>query len=115
LGYLFHLFQAANLAAGLHLLTVLLHELVGLHVRLEELRRAAVEADGFALVDLAFAVVGGDALSGADLGEAGLIEVSISGVPATSLFSSTLSLVVKGVIGRVGERENGGLGLSFPR
>lgn len=65
------LFQAADLpAVRLHLLPVRLHELVRLHVRLEELGGTTVEADGLALVDLALAVVGGNAFPGADLGEA---------------------------------------------
>lgn len=39
-----------------------LHNLADLHRRVEELCGAAVEADGLALVELALAVVGGDAL-----------------------------------------------------
>lgn len=42
--------------------TLLLHNLANLHRRVEELGGAAVEADGLALVELALAVVGGDAL-----------------------------------------------------
>lgn len=46
-----------------------LHLLADLDVDIEELGDAAVQADGFALVEIAFAVVGGDALLGAGLGE----------------------------------------------
>lgn len=43
-------------------LTLLLHDLADLHRCVEELGCATVEADGLALVELALAVVGGDAL-----------------------------------------------------
>lgn len=43
-------------------LALLLHNLADLHRRVEELCGAAVEADGLALVELALAVVVGDAL-----------------------------------------------------
>ena len=69
------LFHAAHLTR-LHLLPERLHELVRLHVRLEELGGAAVKTDGLALVDLALAVVLGDALLGADLGKARRLLVS---------------------------------------
>lgn len=45
-----------------HSLPLLLHDLADLHARVEELCGAAVEADGLALVELALAVVGRDAL-----------------------------------------------------
>lgn len=47
-----------------------LHLLADLDVDIEELGDTAVQADGFALVEIAFAVVGGNALLGAGLGEA---------------------------------------------
>lgn len=56
-----------------HSLSLLLHNLANLHGRIEELCGAAVEADGFALVELAFAVVGGDALLLARLLEAAVV------------------------------------------
>lgn len=45
-----------------HGLALLLHDLADLHRGIEEFGGAAVEADGFALVELALAVVGGHAL-----------------------------------------------------
>jgi hypothetical protein len=45
-----------------HRLALLLHNLADLHGRVEELCGAAVEADRLALVEVAFAVIGGDAL-----------------------------------------------------
>lgn len=63
---------AAALLALAHRLALLLHNLADLHRRVEELGGAAVEADGLALVELAFAVVGGDAL-----GLAGLLESAV--------------------------------------
>lgn len=47
-----------------------LHLLADLDVDVEELGHAAVEADGLALVEVAFAVIGGDTLLGAGLGQA---------------------------------------------
>lgn len=52
---------AARLGAS-HGLTLLLHDLANFHRRVEELGGATVEADGLALVELALAVVGRDAL-----------------------------------------------------
>lgn len=51
---------AASLVAGG--LTLRLHDLADLDARVEKFGGAAVEADGFALVELALAVVCGDAL-----------------------------------------------------
>ena len=53
---------AATLGSAAHSLALLLHNLANLHRRIEELGCASVEADGFALVELALAVVGRDAL-----------------------------------------------------
>jgi hypothetical protein len=53
---------AATLLLAAHGLALLLHDLADLDARIEELGRAAVEADGLALVELALAVVGGNAL-----------------------------------------------------
>lgn len=50
------------LSASSHGLALLLHDLADLHRGVEELGGASVEADGLALVELALAVVGGDAL-----------------------------------------------------
>lgn len=47
-----------------------LHLLADLDVDVEELGHAAVEANGLALVEVAFAVIGGDTLLGAGLGQA---------------------------------------------
>lgn len=47
-----------------------LHLLADLDVDVEELGHAAVEADGLALVEVAFAVIGGDTLLGARLSQA---------------------------------------------
>lgn len=47
-----------------------LHLLADLDVDVEELGHAAVEADGLALVEVTFAVIGGDTLLGARLGQA---------------------------------------------
>lgn len=57
-----HLEHATGLRASAHGLTLLLHDLANLHGSVEELCRASVEADGLALVELALAVVGRDAL-----------------------------------------------------
>ncbi len=61
---IFRLEEAAGGTASGALLraTLLLHNLTDLHRGVEELGGAAVEADGLALVELALAVVGGDAL-----------------------------------------------------
>lgn len=53
---------ASLLSPATHGLALLLHNLADLDGRVEELCGAPVEADGLALVELAFAVVGGDAL-----------------------------------------------------
>lgn len=45
-----------------HSLTLLLHDLADLHRRVEKLGSAAVQADRLSLVQLSFAVIGGDAL-----------------------------------------------------
>jgi hypothetical protein len=50
--------------------STLLHLLANLDVDVEELGDTAVQADRLALVQVALAVVGGDALLGAGLGEA---------------------------------------------
>lgn len=47
-----------------------LHLLANLDVDVEELGHAAVEADRLALVEVAFAVISGDTLLGAGLGQA---------------------------------------------
>jgi hypothetical protein len=52
------------------LTSALLHLLANLNVDIEELGDTAVQADGLALVQIALAVVGGDTLLGAGLGEA---------------------------------------------
>lgn len=62
-----HLHAHTALSAG----SIALHLLADLDVDVEELADAAVEADGLALVQLAFAVVVGDAFLGAGLGETG--------------------------------------------
>lgn len=86
------LFHATDLAAvRLHLLAISLHKLVRLHVRLEELGGAAVEADGLALVDLALAVVGGDAFPRADLGEAVTDSLGFCAYIQPIVFSSDFS------------------------
>ena len=54
--------EHATALATAHRLSMLLHLIADLHAGIEVLRRAAVEADAFALVELALAVVGGDAL-----------------------------------------------------
>lgn len=54
--------QSALRSSRAHGLALLLHDFANLHGRVEELCGAAVEADGLALVELALAVVGGDAL-----------------------------------------------------
>ena len=61
-----HAAAASSLSSAL-----LLHDLADLHRCVEELDSAAVEADGLALVKVAFAVVGGDALGLASFLEAG--------------------------------------------
>lgn len=61
-GGLFRLEQSALRPSSAHGLALLLHDFANLHGGVEELCGAAVEADGFALVELALAVVGGDAL-----------------------------------------------------
>ena len=53
-----------------------LHLLADLDVDVEELGHAAVEADGLALVEVAFAVIGRNTLLGAGLGQAVMEEVS---------------------------------------
>lgn len=50
------------MGSAAHGLALLLHNLANLHRRIEELGGASVEADGFALVELALAVVGRNAL-----------------------------------------------------
>ena len=52
----------AAAASAAHSLALLLHNLANLHRRIEKLGGATVEADGFALVELALAVVGRDTL-----------------------------------------------------
>lgn len=64
-----------NLHAEAHTTTLLLtsallHLLADLDVDIEELGDTAVQADGLALVQVTLAVVGGDTLLGAGLGEA---------------------------------------------
>jgi hypothetical protein len=51
------------------LTSALLHLLADLDVDIEELGDTAVQADGLALVQVTLAVVGGDTLLGAGLGE----------------------------------------------
>jgi hypothetical protein len=63
--YSFFFYLKQSSGAGLssaHGLALLLHDLADLHGRVEELCGAAVEADGLALVELALAVVGRNAL-----------------------------------------------------
>lgn len=61
-----HETHAATLLAG----GFTLHLLADLDVDVEELGHAAVEADRLALVEVAFAVVGGDTLLSAGLSQA---------------------------------------------
>lgn len=63
-----------TLSAG----SIALHLLANLDVDVEELADAAVEADGLALVQVAFAVVVGDAFLGAGLGETVVVLVFVS-------------------------------------
>ena len=56
------------------LLCLLLHHLGNLHVHVEELGGASVEADALALVELALAVVVGNALLCADSRQAGIVK-----------------------------------------
>lgn len=63
---LLHSHTHAALSAG----GIALHLLADLDVDVEELADAAVEADGFTLVQVAFAVVVGDAFLGAGFGQA---------------------------------------------
>jgi hypothetical protein len=58
--------HAATLLVG----SLTLHLLADLDVDIEELGDAAVQADGLALVEVAFAVIGGDTLLCAGLGQA---------------------------------------------
>lgn len=67
--------ETAAGATRAHGLALLLHDLADLHGCVEELGGAAVDADGLALVKLALAVVGGDALLLAGLLEAGAIGI----------------------------------------
>jgi hypothetical protein len=60
----------AEAHAALLLSSLTLHLLADLDVDVEELGHAAVETDGFALVQVGFAVVGGDAFLGAGFGKA---------------------------------------------
>ena len=53
-----------------------LHLLADLDVDIKELGHAAVEADGLALVEVAFAVIGGNTLLGAGLSQAIATETS---------------------------------------
>lgn len=73
---------ATALLALAHRLALLLHNLADLHRRVEELGGAAVEADGLALVELAFAVVGGDALGLAGLLESASFVSSVCHLPS---------------------------------
>lgn len=50
------------LSISTHSLTLLLHNLANLHARIEELGCATIQADGLALVKLALAVIGRNAL-----------------------------------------------------
>lgn len=63
---LLHSHTHAALSAG----GIALHLLADLDVDVEELADAAVEADGFTLVQVAFAVVVGDTFLGARFGQA---------------------------------------------
>lgn len=65
------------LRSSTHGLALLLHDLADLHGGIEELCGAAVEADGLALVELALAVVGRNALLLAGLLQSVLYGVSI--------------------------------------
>lgn len=65
--FFFHLLplkqsSGTALRSSTHGLALLLHDLADLHGGIEELCGAAVEADGLALVELALAVVGRNAL-----------------------------------------------------
>lgn len=62
-----HEAHAATLLVGIGLT---LHLLADLDVDVEELGHAAVETDGLALVEVAFAVIGGNTLLGAGLSQA---------------------------------------------
>ena len=66
---MFNLEKTTTLLAT-HSLSLLLHNLANLHGRIEELGGAAIEADGFTLVELAFAVISRDTLLLARLLEA---------------------------------------------
>lgn len=64
------------------MLGLLLQQVRDLHVNVEELGGAPVEADALALVELALAVVIGHALLGAGLGEAiGYVKSAYDGLP----------------------------------
>jgi hypothetical protein len=63
--------------ATLPISSLALHLLADLDIDLEELGHAAVEAHGFAFVQVGFSVVGGDALGGAGLREAESIVSSV--------------------------------------
>ena len=67
-----HLHAHTALSAG----GITLHLLADLDVDVEELADAAVETNGLALVQLAFAVVVGDTFLGAGLGETGNISLA---------------------------------------
>lgn len=67
------LHEAATLLVGVGLA---LHLLADLDVDIEELGHTTVEADRLALVEVAFAVIGGDALLGAGLGQAMIATVT---------------------------------------
>lgn len=73
-----HAAAATTLGSAAHGLALLLHNLANLHRRVEELGGASVEADGLALVEVAFAVVGRDALLLARLLQAVLVVKIIS-------------------------------------
>jgi len=60
--------SAAAAALGLHSLLRLLHRLADQLLRLKELGRAAVQTNGLALVELALAVLGWQALGVARIG-----------------------------------------------
>lgn len=66
-----NLSSPARAATAAHLpLLLVLHDIRDLHVDVEEFGGAAIEAHALALVELALAVLGGDALLLADLVEA---------------------------------------------
>lgn len=65
-------------ALSAHRLPLLLHDLADLDARVEELGRASVETHGLALVELALAVVGGNALLLAGRLEAAQVSSSVS-------------------------------------